>query len=135
MGNSGQKAECLPTAVGGPHEHVHFLPDDLEDLVLLQHLHGGVEERVVTVHDCLDKAEVAGHHALEVVGDEDLMNVEPGVLVDLAVPALTLDGLLAGSKELERGDGLQGEGLGAIIGVGEAVGTQGLWGSLCEEAR
>ena len=48
------------------------------------------------------------HHVLEVMGDEDLMDVESGVLSDLAVPAETFAGLLAGHKELEPGVGLQG---------------------------
>ena len=46
-------------AVGGPHDHVQYLPDDFEDLVLPQRLPGGVEEHVVTAHDCPDKAEAS----------------------------------------------------------------------------
>ena len=102
-------------AVRDPLDHVQHLPDRLKGLVLLQHLPGDVGGQVVTIRDSLDKAEVAGHHVLEVMGAEDPVDVETGVLSGLAVHVETLGGL----RELEPVGGPRGKELDGIVTVGE----------------
>ncbi len=67
------------------HEEVHALLDDvlandLEDLVLLEHLTGDVEGEIPGVDDTLDEVEVFGDEGLAVVHDEDAADVELNVV-------------------------------------------------------
>lgn len=48
-----------------------FLLDNLDQLVLLQSFTGHIKRKVVGIDNTLDEAQVAGHHFLEVVADED----------------------------------------------------------------
>ena len=70
-------------AVSYPPDHVQHLSDHLEDLVLPQHHPGGAEMPIVTARDTTDKAEVARHQVLEVVGEDDLIDAKHSVSGDL----------------------------------------------------
>merc|ERR1711963_1194524 len=61
------------------------LPDDLEDLVLLEHFSGDVERQILRVDDTLDKVEVLRNELLAVVHDEDPPDVELDVVLSLLV--------------------------------------------------
>merc|ERR1719463_498778 len=56
------------------------LLDDLKDLVLLQHLTGDVERKVLGVDDTLDETEPLGDDVLAVVHDEDAAHVQLDVV-------------------------------------------------------
>jgi hypothetical protein len=66
-------------------DHVHglldnVLPDDLQDLVLLQGLSRDVKGKILRVDDSLDEVEVLGDQVLTVVHDENTTNVELDVV-------------------------------------------------------
>ncbi len=76
-------------------DHLHglldnVLPDDLQDLVLLQSLTRDVEWQILRVDDTLDEVEVLWDEVLAVVHDEDTTNVELDVVA-----------LLLGLEEVE----------------------------------
>jgi hypothetical protein len=70
------------------------LPDDLQDLVLLERLTGDVQGKILRVDDALDEVEVLGDEVLAVVHDEDAADVELDVVA-----------LLLGLEEVEGGTG------------------------------
>mmetsp|Transcript_10905 Transcript_10905/g.28681 ORF Transcript_10905/g.28681 Transcript_10905/m.28681 type:complete len:633 (+) Transcript_10905:1264-3162(+) len=77
-------------------EHVHAalddgLADDLEDLVLLEHLAGNVEGQVLGIDDTLDEAKPLGDDLLAVIHNEHLLHVQLDVVE-----------LLPGLEEVER---------------------------------
>jgi hypothetical protein len=57
-----------------------ILLDDLEDLVLLEHLAGDVERQVLRVHDALHEAEPLGDELLTIVHDEHPPHVQLDVV-------------------------------------------------------
>ncbi len=61
------------------------LADDLQDLVLLEHLTGNVERQVLGVDDALDEVQVLGDELLAVVHDEDAPDVQLDVVLLLLV--------------------------------------------------
>merc|ERR1719470_10451 len=61
------------------------LPDDLQDLVLLEHLSGDVKGEILRVNDTLDKVEVLRDEILAVVHDEDPPHVQLDVVLTLLV--------------------------------------------------
>merc|ERR1719283_511422 len=62
-----------------------ILPDDLENLVLLEHFSGDVEGKVLRVNDTLDKVEILRDELLAVVHDEDSSDVKLNVVFALLV--------------------------------------------------
>ena len=56
------------------------LLDDLEDLVLLEHLTGDVEGQILRVHNALDEAQPLGNQLLAVVHDEHPPHVQLDVV-------------------------------------------------------
>ena len=80
-----------------PLDHVHHrlglyhllglivFPSDLQELVLLECFSGDIERKIIGVNNTLDKAEIAGHHVLEVVSDEDPSDVQLDILSCLFV--------------------------------------------------
>merc|ERR1719515_68600 len=86
------------------------LLDDLKDLVLLQHLTGDVERKVLGVDDTLDETEPLGDDVLAVVHDEDAAHVQLDV-VRLLLAVKHVEGRALGHEEhaLERELALDGE--------------------------
>ena len=67
--------------------------------MLLQSLPGHVKRQVIRVHHTFHKAEIVGHHVLEVVGDENSPHVELDVLLGLTVLVELLALLLVWNKQ------------------------------------
>ena len=61
------------------------LPDNLQDLVLLEHLSGDVEREVLGVDHALDEVEVFGNQVFAVLHDEHSAHVELDVVLGFAV--------------------------------------------------
>merc|ERR1719323_719083 len=61
------------------------LSDDLEDLVLLEHLSGNVERKILGVNNTLDKVEIFWDEFFTVVHDEDSSDVQLDVVLALLV--------------------------------------------------
>merc|ERR1719474_1798041 len=62
-----------------------ILPDDLENLVLLEHFSGDIERKILRINNTLDKVEVLWDELLAVVHDEDSSNVQFDVVLALLV--------------------------------------------------
>merc|ERR1719474_434430 len=62
-----------------------ILPDDLENLVLLEHFSGDIEGKILRINNTLDKVEVLWDELLAVVHDEDSSNVQFDVVLALLV--------------------------------------------------
>src|ERR1700733_10418837 len=82
-------------------EEIHALLDDvlaydLENLVLLEHLMGDVERKVLGVDNTLDKVKVLGNNVPAIVHDEDMMNIEFDIVA-----------LLLGLEDIEGGTIIQ----------------------------
>merc|ERR1719235_528720 len=86
------------------------LLDDLKDLVLLQHLTGVVDRKVLGVDDTLDEPEPLGDDVLAVVHDEDAAHVQLDV-VRLLLAVEHVEGRALGHEEhaLELELALDGE--------------------------
>jgi len=100
------------------------LADDLEDLVLLEHLPGDVEGQVLGVDDALDEVEVLGDELLAVVHDEDAPDIELDVVLLLLVLEEVEGGALGDEEEgaelelaLDR-EVLDGQVLLPVVGEG-----------------
>merc|ERR1719498_92680 len=74
------------------------LLDHLEDLVLLEHLAGDVERKILGIDDTLDKGEVLGDDVLAVVHDEDAAHVQLDV-VRLLLAVEHVEGGALGDEE------------------------------------
>jgi hypothetical protein len=74
----------------------------------------------------LDKAEIAGHHVLEVISDEDPSDVQVDILSCLSVLVELFSGLAVGNEEegldghLTIGDDV-GLGLGSVLVLGDGL--------------
>ena len=75
------------------------LPDDLQDLVVLEHLTGNVEREVFRVHYPLHKVEVLGDEVFGVLHDENPADVELDVILDLSVFKEVKRGTLGDKEE------------------------------------
>jgi len=62
-----------------------ILPDDLQDLVLLQHLTGNVERKILRIDNSLEEVEVLRDELFTVVHDEDSPDVQLDVVLLLLV--------------------------------------------------
>merc|ERR1719218_444301 len=117
------------------------LLDDLEDLVLLEHLAGDVEGKVLRVDDALDKGEELGDDVLAVVHDEDAADVELDV-VGLLLAVEHVEGGALGDEEhgleLEltlHGEVLHRELLLPVVGEGLVEGGVLILGDLLGSAH
>mmetsp|Transcript_17764 Transcript_17764/g.57462 ORF Transcript_17764/g.57462 Transcript_17764/m.57462 type:complete len:716 (-) Transcript_17764:251-2398(-) len=89
LGNLGEHLQALLHDV---------LLDDLEDLVLLEHLAGDVEGEILGVDDALDEGQPLGDDLLAVVHDEHAADVELDV-VALLLAVEEVEGRALGGKE------------------------------------
>lgn len=64
--------------------------DDLQDLVLLQHLTRKIKRKILGINNSLDEAKPLGNEFFAIIGDEDTTNVEFDVVL-----------LLLGLEEIE----------------------------------
>mmetsp|Transcript_6459 Transcript_6459/g.16731 ORF Transcript_6459/g.16731 Transcript_6459/m.16731 type:complete len:555 (+) Transcript_6459:414-2078(+) len=99
------------------------LLDDLEDLVLLQHLARNVERQVLAVDDALHKAQVLGDQVLAVIHDEHAAHVQLQVVTGPLLAIKHVEGGALGHKQhalelqlaLHR-EVLPGQGLLPVVG-------------------
>ena len=122
-------------------EHLEALLDDvlldhLEDLVLLEHLAGDVEGKILRVDDALDEGEELGDDVLAVVHDEDAADVQLDVVSLLLAVEHVERGALGDEEhglELEltlHGEVLHRELLLPVVGEGLVEGGVLILGDL-----
>jgi hypothetical protein len=81
-----------------PHLFDEILPDDLENLVLLEHLSADVEGQILGVDDTPHEVEILGDDLLAVVHDEHSPHVQLDVVLLLLVLE-EVEGCALGNEE------------------------------------